>query len=272
MIRRELHRIRLAFSFLTLLPIAPKEQAEEKDFGRSIKYFSLVGLLFGALNLLILLIASHSNLIEKPWLIALILVLIRLFLSGALHLDGLMDSFDGIACGRKGRRAILEVMKDSRVGAFGAMAAVVNLMVQLVCLAQLDYKNDFYSLVFLLTLVPAVSRLMMVIAIEFQLRPMALSIYGSSLSMFKKHESKFLDVFLNIVWIKIAGWILVAYYGFRLQELIKIDLIFIPWMLVSWFIYLWLKYKLKGHNGDSMGAGLEISESLFYLIIVFTAL
>lgn len=263
-IKTELHRIRLALSFLTLLPVAPKIQAEEKDFARSIKYFSLVGLVFGAVNLLILLVAQNTTLVDKPWLIALALVLVRLFLSGALHLDGLMDSFDGIACGRKERAGILEVMKDSRVGAFGAMAAVVNLLVQVICLAQVDYQNNFYSLVFLLSLMPAVSRFMMILAIEFQVSSVNLV---SSLSIFKTYEHKFLDTFLNIVWIKIAGWALVAYYGFRLHELIKLDLIFIPWMIATWFVYLWLRYKLKGHNGDSMGAGLEISESLLLFVI-----
>ena len=266
---KQLEQIRLAISFLTLLPVSPRELASEESFARSIKYFSLAGLIFGLFNLAYLYLIQYSSLhgidlFSQPWLIALGLLLIRLFLSGGLHLDGLMDSFDGIACGRPTRGEILTVMKDSRVGAFGSMAGTVCLLVQIVTLANIDYRENFQIVVFLLFLMPALSRLIMVLVINLQVDSLD---DKSSLSMFKKYQHTWLDIILNIIWVKIAAWVFIILIKLPFDKLVFCDLIIIPWIIISWIIYAWLKYKLKGHNGDSMGAGLEISEGLFYCFL-----
>lgn len=291
--------IRLALSFLTLLPVCPKGKINNEEFGRSIIYFSLAGLIIGLFNLGFLYFAKYlSSLswnldvfvlsVEKslpwiidiglampakslvlgfdlmnPWILALGLALINILVTGGLHLDGLMDCFDGIACGKTKRKEILEVMKDSRVGAFGSMAGSIIIATQIICLAQLDYQNNFALIGLFVLLLPALSRLMMVVAIVFQVKAKT----TSSLAMFKKYQKPVLDIVINIVWIKIAAWIYLKQIDFSFDQLIELDLIIIPWMIASWFIYKWLAFKLKGHNGDSMGAGLVLAESLGWLIL-----
>jgi adenosylcobinamide-GDP ribazoletransferase len=235
----------------------------------SIKYFSLVGLIFGLFNLAYLYLISYLNdqgldLFSQPSLIALGLVLIRLFLSGGLHLDGLMDCFDGIACGKQTREEILTVMKDSRVGAFGSMAGTVALLVQFVALANIDYRENFQIVTFLLFVMPALSRLIMVLVIDFQVDSFD---DKSSLAMFKKQGNKWLNIILNIIWVKVAAWIFIILASLAWDKLIFCDLIIIPWIIISWITYAWLKSKLKGHNGDSMGAGLEISDCLLFVLV-----
>lgn len=230
----------------------------EEIVAKSIRYFSLVGVIFGLFNLVIL------DLLHEPWLIALALVLSKTFLSGGLHMDGLMDCFDGIACGKQKREEILTVMKDSRVGAFGSMAGNLALIVQVVTLAQVDYSQNFYLIAFLLFLLPIMSRFLMVCVLSFQVK---LAEVNSSLLIFKKYENKWINLILNTILAKIAAWIFIILVPLSFSQLIFCDLIILPWMFVSWLVYAWLKFKLKGHNGDSMGAGLEISESLFFIVI-----
>ncbi len=249
-------QLRLAISFLTLLPLAPKQLASEENLAKSVRYFSLVGVIFGLFNLVIL------DLLHEPWLIALALVLSKTFLSGGLHMDGLMDCFDGIACGKQKREEILTVMKDSRVGAFGSMAGTLALITQVVTLAQIDYSQNFYLIAFLLFLLPIMSRFLMVCVLSFQVK---LAEVNSSLLIFKKYENKWLNLILNTILAKIIAWIFIFLVPLTFNQLMFCDLIIVPWMFASWLVYAWLKYKLKGHNGDSMGAGLELSESLFFM-------
>lgn len=296
--------IRIATSFLTILPVCPKDKISNEEFARSITYFSLVGLILGLFNLVILYAAKAFSTLTinfdqllisiqeifawfftwgwaqpaqtlslefnslNPWLIAALLVLLNNWITGALHLDGLMDSFDGLACGRKTRSGILEVMKDSRVGAFGSMAGTMVLVLKLVFLAQLDYVNNFNQIALLLFLLPALSRLMMVLVILFQVQAKSVSAVGSSLAMFKKDQRPILDTVMNIFWIKIAVLIFIRQVEFGFDQLLKLDLIFIPWMFAAWFVYQVLSVKLKGHNGDTMGAGLEIVETLALFLMV----
>ncbi|MDA1020370.1 MAG: adenosylcobinamide-GDP ribazoletransferase [Cyanobacteria bacterium] len=290
--------IRLAVSFLTILPICPKGKIKNQEFARSIIYFSLAGLVLGLFNLSFLYLAQYLSSLSlnldqfitqisklmpwfidwglalapesltlqfnlmNPWLIAVVLVLINTCVTGGLHLDGLMDCFDGIACGKTNRKDILEVMKDSRVGAFGSMAGSLALIVQVVALAQLDYTNNQIAL--LVLLVPAISRLMMVLAILFQVKVKS----NSSLAIFKKYQEPVIDIIVNLVWIKLAAIIYISQVAISLDKLILLDLIIIPWMIATWFIYKWLAFKLKGHNGDSMGAGLVLGESLWWLVLM----
>ncbi|MBT6842330.1 MAG: adenosylcobinamide-GDP ribazoletransferase [Candidatus Melainabacteria bacterium] len=290
---------RLATSFLTILPICPKDKIKNEEFARSIIYFSLAGLVLGLFNLCFLYFAQYASSLSfnidqfifqinklmpwfidwglalapesltlkfnlmNPWFIAIVLVLINTCVTGGLHLDGLMDSFDGIACGKTSRKDILVVMKDSCVGAFGSMAGSIALIVQVVALAQLDYANNFNQIALLVLLLPTMSRFMMVLAILFQVETKP----TGSLAMFKKYQKTAIDIIVNLVWIKLAAIVYISQVAISLDKLIQLDLIIIPWMIASWFVYKWLGFKLKGHNGDSMGAGLVINESLFLLML-----
>lgn len=299
-----IRKICLALSFLTLLPVCPEGKIKNEEFGRSIVYFSLAGLVIGLFNLCFLHLAKYLSSITfnadaliiktqsffswfieqgfarpaqslsisfdlmNPWLLAIGLVLISTLLTGGLHLDGLMDTFDGIACGRTTRKEILEVMKDSRVGAFGAMSAAILIPVQVIALAQLDYSQNFELITLLALLLPAISRFMMVLAIIFQVEAKSAAAAGSSLAMFKKNQKPFKDIVLNLLWIKLAALVYIKQISFSFDQLIQLDLIFIPWMIASWFIYKYIAVKVKGHNGDTMGAGLVLSESLWWLVLM----
>jgi adenosylcobinamide-GDP ribazoletransferase len=124
----------LAVSFLTTLPVPAPARFPAGSMGTAVALFPIVGAGVGAALWL-------ADLALSPWLpgtvVAALLVAGLLLLSGALHLDGLMDSFDGLF-GGKDAAARLAIMRDSRVGSFGIAAAGSVLLVEYACLASLS--------------------------------------------------------------------------------------------------------------------------------------
>jgi adenosylcobinamide-GDP ribazoletransferase len=261
-----LTELRLAISFLTLLPVSPNKKVDENQIGRIIKYFTLLGLIFGLANLFCLYLHQFH---ESKLITALLICLSNIFMSGGLHLDGLMDSFDGIAASKKTREETLIVMKDSRVGAFGAMAGALAIISTIILISEIHYDQDWIYYSFLFFLLPMISRFMMVTVILFQINLDELKKEQSSLMIFKRSQKTWTDFLYNLLSLKISAWIYVMAFPIALKRLIILDFFLIATMIFSWLIYLWLKFKLKGHNGDSMGAGLVLTEILLLCVIRF---
>ena len=99
---------------------------EKNEFTGSLSWFSSVGLIIGALQyVIVLLVASHLS----SFLLASLLLVFNLLITRAFHLDGLADMADGFGGGWTKER-IGEIMKDSRVGAFGAISVAMLLIVK----------------------------------------------------------------------------------------------------------------------------------------------
>lgn len=121
---------RAALIFLTRIPAG---RAGAEDFARAPGWFAAVGLLVGAVQGVVFLLASG---LWGAALAALAAVVAGLVLTGALHEDGLADTFDGLGGGASADRS-LEIMRDSRIGSFGALALGMVLGATLLALAQL---------------------------------------------------------------------------------------------------------------------------------------
>lgn len=107
---------------------------EEKGYGRSTAYFPAVGLLIGVIFYLayygLSQILSHQT-------VAAVLLVGQFVIIGGMHLDGFMDTLDGLLSGRERERK-LEIMKDSRVGAFGVIGLVLLLLLKFTLLAEIS--------------------------------------------------------------------------------------------------------------------------------------
>ncbi len=124
-------QIRLAASFLTILPVGPTNAASAADVAASFGWFPLVG--FG-LGLMLCGVDWMLAPIFGNAMRAVLIVLILTVLTGALHLDGLADTADALGAGRDRTRA-LEVLRDSRIGSFGAIALVFVIVLKVFALA-----------------------------------------------------------------------------------------------------------------------------------------
>lgn len=129
-----LTRLLLAASFLTILPLGPQTPAPDDEVAGSFGLFPLVGFIIGAaLALEDRALALLFGGVIRSGLIVLTLVII----TGALHLDALADTADAMGAGVDRDRA-LEILRDSSVGVFGAIAVLFWVGLQWSALAALD--------------------------------------------------------------------------------------------------------------------------------------
>lgn len=127
-------RLTLAVTFLTGIPLKVEGEVTPSDLWGSMGWYPLVGLAMGFSAWVV-----YSGLVSfLPGLVAAALVVILLeLLTRGLHLDGLMDTADGVLSGVPRERA-LEVMKDHNVGAMGVAAAVLLLILKVAALGALS--------------------------------------------------------------------------------------------------------------------------------------
>lgn len=124
----------VAVGFLSRLPVRTPDAGEPGRLARASRAFPLAGALVGAIGAAVLVLADSLSL---PWLASALLAIGAMALvTGALHEDGLADCADGLAGGGD-RAARLAIMRDSRLGTFGAVALVLILGLRAAALAAL---------------------------------------------------------------------------------------------------------------------------------------
>jgi adenosylcobinamide-GDP ribazoletransferase len=124
-------QLRLAAAFLTILPAGPAEAASSEDVAASFGWFPLVG--FG-LGLALCAIDRMLAPVLDNGVRALLIVLILTVLTGALHLDGLADTADALSAGSD-RERVLQILRDSRIGSFGAIALIFAIVIKVFALS-----------------------------------------------------------------------------------------------------------------------------------------
>jgi cobalamin 5'-phosphate synthase/cobalamin synthase len=144
-----------ALAFLTRVPV-PNATCTPEAIGRAAGAFPVIGALAGLLSVAIfeLTRAMPSNI--PPTLIAVVIVLGGILLTGALHLDGLADTADGFGGGWT-RDDVLRIMRDHQIGTFGALALIVTLLLQVVSIATL-IERDAAAAIRALIVAPTVGR------------------------------------------------------------------------------------------------------------------
>jgi adenosylcobinamide-GDP ribazoletransferase len=121
-----------AVAFLTRVPIGRRLFLAADDVGRGAVLFPVVGAGLGAL---VGLVAIGLDAILPPLLAAGLALVLEVLLTGAIHLDALADAADGLGASSGGRA--LEIMREPSIGAFGAVALVLDLLVKAAALAAL---------------------------------------------------------------------------------------------------------------------------------------
>jgi len=134
LVRRELEYFFGAIRFFTRLPVPGWVGHSPEALNHSARYFPLVGLLVGLLGALVFAVAT----LALPKTLAVLLAMaITIYVTGAFHEDGWADMVDGFGGGWT-RERTLEIMKDSRIGSFGAIALVLMLLGKFVALIELE--------------------------------------------------------------------------------------------------------------------------------------
>jgi len=237
-----LYAFRASFTFLTRIPVGGFPYPQKTWEWISI-WFPLVGLLLGAIQAGIWFgLDGYSNLTR-----CLIAVTAGVLLTGGFHEDGLSDSVDALGGGYD-RETVLRILKDSRIGAFGALALILVLMLKLSLLADLGAAAPLGFL-----LGQSLSRAVPVMQLGIQ--PYARR---------EDPESKSRDVARSgrIQAVIVAGWVAVLIYGaFRLgvsREALMGCLI--AMLSVGVVFGLYVQRRVGGLTGDVMGAIQQLAE------------
>ncbi len=130
----EMEHFRNAARFMTILPLRSATGEIAPDWlTRCLKYSPLVGIGIGLVSGLVLLIATE---LWNETVAAMLAVATSIALTGALHEDGFADTFDGFGGGFTVEKR-LTIMKDSRIGTYGALALGLNVALRIAALAVL---------------------------------------------------------------------------------------------------------------------------------------
>ena len=253
-LQAEGRRFAQAISYFTRIPVPASAFAPGHERGRSARYFPLVGTLLG--TACALLLAATTQL--WPDSIAVLLSMIfSLLLTGGLHEDGLADSADGFGGGFQ-RERVLEIMKDSRIGTFGAAALILSLLLKLASLTTLASVSLSTALM-VLVLAHTVSRCA-ALGVMFRLdylRPNQDSRAGAVTRRIDRNDWKFgaATAVLVLLLAAISG-------STSLITLIAI-------VLASWVATLvcmaYFRRRIGGYTGDCLGAVQQVTELAAYL-------
>ena len=154
-----MHGFLAAVGFLTRIPIGVALQADAEQLGRSSPYFPLVG---GVIGLALAMTDRLASRFFVPAVVSAIDLAMIFVLTGGMHLDGLIDTADGLLSGR-GKERILEIMRDSRVGAMGVIAGILLVILKFSLLTAVLPQVRPYALF----LMPVLGRWVMLSAIVF---------------------------------------------------------------------------------------------------------
>ncbi len=240
-----LHRFFYAWLFLTRLPAPPLPKGKNEDWGRIAPYFTLIGFILG---FILYFFGKVLITCKIPFMFSALLVLLAwVLLTGGLHMDGLMDTFDGIGCQDKNRK--IEAMKDSRIGAFGAIGGIFVILFKLITLCTLLLNKLFFVIVISL----ALSRLLTIYSFTFLSKNKD---SGVSSSLLLSGVKKPADLLINLISF------IIIFSLFTIPFHLKFFYVF--FVLICFFVCLiwtyWLEKHFKGHTGDTFGALIELSE------------
>ncbi len=233
--------------------VFPKLTRINPRFERIARFSPLIGVLIGVLQVSVLIL-----LLQLQWpneSMPFIAIALGLWITGGIHVDGLMDTADGIAAGPS---RCIEAMKDSRIGASGIIALTINLLLQIAALFKLRLL-----ILFAIPIASFWGRYSQIWAISHY---PYLNKEGSSKFLHKKNWRGFL----------IESIPSYAFLSFLIFILINIDISiistpnliigiivgFLPALIIPHL----LARRLGGHSGDSYGASVVLVETCMLII------
>ncbi|EJO5348853.1 adenosylcobinamide-GDP ribazoletransferase [Clostridium botulinum] len=237
----------LIIQFFTRIPINKNLQCEKENFKSGSFFLPVVAFIIGGMEFLIY--RGVKNFLP-PNVIIVLLILFTAIITGGLHMDGLADVCDGFFSLRDKDR-IIEIMKDSRMGAYGTVALIIDLLLKYELLYFLVLKG--YSIA--IVLAPVIGR----ISILFICLSKRTAKKHGSGNIFIGNMSKAKVFLITIITLVVSTYFL----G------VKATIIpFVVVLIMTYLFYLLCLNKINGLTGDTLGACNEIAEIIFLLSLL----
>ncbi|MGB0954614.1 MAG: adenosylcobinamide-GDP ribazoletransferase [Panacagrimonas sp.] len=252
----ERRRMELAVGYFTRIPVSALADESPEALGRSARYLPAVGLLVGLLSALALWLAAQ---IWPTGAAVLLSMSFSLLLTGALHEDGLADAADGFGGGFE-RERVLRIMKDSRIGSFGAIALLLSLTLKFALLSALANQGLALALAVLLVAhtVSRCAALSVMLRLDYQslasgarARPFADSVGITEWRIGAATGGLVLTLVCLIGGISLAA--LLAVVG--------------GVAAATWGCMAYFRSRIGGYTGDCLGATQQVTEIVIYLAV-----
>jgi adenosylcobinamide-GDP ribazoletransferase len=230
-----------AFQFLTTFPAVIRRTFTAQELGRAVGFFPFVGLVLGGV---FYGLVSGLRLIFPSQVVAVFVLAAWLLLTRALHFDGFLDTCDGLFGGFTPERR-LEIMRDSRVGAFGVAAGGLLLLAKYAAIVSLPHISG-------LLLAPVLGRWALSMAIFAY--PYARE---KGLGRDMKDNVRWPQVTLSTVVSMLVAWLFAGWAGLLAFALAG---------AVLWLGAGFILRRIPGLTGDSYGALCELVELAVLLL------
>ncbi len=233
-----------ALQFLTIIPLPAGFAGDGKSLEKSVPFFPLVGLLIGVLAAAADLLLAY---LLPPLAATIITVLILVGITGGLHMDGLADTADGFFSARS-RERMLEIMRDSRIGAMGVLAIIFVISLKVAALLPLPspYRQE------IIVLMPMAGRC----AIIFMMTALPYARQEGGLAGIFIHKRSW--------WVPAEAMILLLVAGWIFQRNLGLAAVIIAGAAAG-LVMRYTYKKIRGFTGDTLGAISEITEVVLAL-------
>ncbi len=244
------HQLNIFFNamlFFTRVPVPRSVVCNDHYLSKAFRYLPLIGLLIGVLCALCY---SALALVLPREICIVCIMLLSILLTGAFHEDGLADFVDGFGAGRD-RDSILRIMKDSHIGTYGVIALILALLLKFQLLCQLEEQWLLPALV----IAPTLSRFYPVLIVR-------LSSYARTESSKASHSARGVSA-TSLAIAALSSLTLPWCWGWMFACVLLAS-----GFVLSLGMHLYMKKRIGGFTGDCLGALQQLTELLFYLILL----
>jgi adenosylcobinamide-GDP ribazoletransferase len=238
-----------AARFLTRFPLPDPGDGRPDALGRSALCYPLVGVLLGAVLAMLWLAAGALLPAASTLAIAALLLVVWVWLTGGLHLDGLSDCADAWVGGLGSRERTVAIMKDPHTGSMGVVALALILILKFAALASLP-TGALGALILLVT--PALARVQL-LALALTTAPAGPSGMGAALHRTLPRRAAGLVVGLTVVAL-LAGFAMANALPSGLVSMAVAAAVLLAWRRS-------ILRRLGGFTGDTAGALVELTEA-----------
>jgi len=248
MLKKEIRIFFTALMFYTRIPCPKWVDHSEEYLSKATRYFPVIGWIVGAATAF----ALYAFSFVLPISLALILsVAVGILLTGAFHEDGFADVCDGFGGGWT-KQKILDIMKDSRVGAYGVIGTILLLSLKFFALYEIA-RIDVVLCCKVLILAHTLSRFSGII-LRKNLEYVRENDNSKAKPIAKQTSSKdYLIAFL---------FCLIPLFLFKTAMIL---LLFIPLLLIVLYLRSYYKKWIGGYTGDCLGAVQQVAEVALYI-------
>ncbi|MFH6944549.1 adenosylcobinamide-GDP ribazoletransferase [Flavobacterium sp. FlaQc-50] len=258
--KKELHIFFTALMFYTRIP-CPKNIDHNPDYlNKATRYFPLIGWIVGSISFLAFYVFSLFLSVETAVILAFIASILT---TGAFHEDGFADVCDGFGGGWT-KEKILLIMKDSAIGAYGAIGLILLFLLKFKLLSesiapfQIQDSTALFQIFLLFISAHALSRLA------------AISIIFTHEYSRDDASSKSKPIAKSNTWKEILGSFFFGLVPLLVLSYFKyqILLVLIPVFLTRYFLARYFQKWIDGYTGDCLGATQQVCEVVYYLALL----